>query len=82
MEWLDGQRSHWPAEYAIGVLEGESFADLAAHHIVRVQDVGLSGADDLTILQWAAEQGRILLTHAEWSTDGKWEGQVRYLPLR
>jgi hypothetical protein len=31
--------------------------------IVRVQDAGLSGADDPTILQWAAEQGRILLTH-------------------
>lgn len=31
--------------------------------IVRVQDVGLSGADDPTILEWAAEEGRILLTH-------------------
>jgi hypothetical protein len=31
--------------------------------IVRVQDMGLSGADDPTILEWAAEQGRILLTH-------------------
>ena len=31
--------------------------------IVRVQDTGLSGADDPTILQWAAEQGRVLLTH-------------------
>jgi hypothetical protein len=31
--------------------------------IVRVQDAGLSGADDSTILQWAAEQGRVLLTH-------------------
>ena len=31
--------------------------------LVRVQDVGLSGADDPTILNWAAEQGRILLTH-------------------
>ena len=91
--------------------------------IVRVQDTGLSGADDPTILQWAAEQGRVLLTHdvstmtkhayerlqndqrmpgifevprscpiaqaiddllllAECSTDGEWEGQVRYLPLR
>lgn len=29
--------------------------------IVRVQDTGLSGADDPTILQWAAEQGRVLL---------------------
>ena len=28
--------------------------------IVRVQDVGLSGADDPSVLQWAADQGRIL----------------------
>lgn len=31
--------------------------------IVRIQDVGLSGADDPTILDWAAQQGRVLLTH-------------------
>lgn len=31
--------------------------------IVRVQDVGLAGADDPTVLQWAAEEGRVLLTH-------------------
>lgn len=31
--------------------------------IVRVQDVGLSGADDPTILEWAADEGRVLLTH-------------------
>ena len=31
--------------------------------LVRVQDVGLSGADDPTVLEWAAEQQRILLTH-------------------
>jgi hypothetical protein len=31
--------------------------------IVRVQDVGLSGADDQRVLEWAAQQGRILLTH-------------------
>ncbi len=91
--------------------------------IVRIQDEGLSGADDPTVLEWAAQQGRILLTHdvstithyaytrvragrpmpgifevgrdipintviddiiilAEYSLDGEWEGQVRYLPLR
>jgi Domain of unknown function (DUF5615) len=32
-------------------------------NIVRVQDVGLSGADDPTILEWAAQANRILLTH-------------------
>ena len=31
--------------------------------IVRVQDVNLSGADDPTVLAWAAEKGRIVLTH-------------------
>ena len=31
--------------------------------IVRVQDVGLSGADDPSLLQWAADQGRIIVTH-------------------
>ena len=30
---------------------------------MRVQDVGLSGADDPTVLRWAAQHGRILLTH-------------------
>jgi hypothetical protein len=32
-------------------------------NIVRIQDVGLSGADDKTVLAWAAAQGRPLLTH-------------------
>ncbi len=31
--------------------------------IVRVQDVGLIHADDPIILEWAANEGRILLTH-------------------
>jgi hypothetical protein len=31
--------------------------------IVRVQDAGLSGADDPTILEWAARESRVLLTH-------------------
>ncbi|MGB7415771.1 MAG: DUF5615 family PIN-like protein [Thermosynechococcaceae cyanobacterium] len=31
--------------------------------IVRVQDVGLIHADDPTILEWAANHQRILLTH-------------------
>jgi hypothetical protein len=31
--------------------------------IVRVQDIGLSGADDPSVLQWAANQGRIVITH-------------------
>lgn len=31
--------------------------------IVRIQDVGLIGKDDQSILQWAADEKRILLTH-------------------
>ena len=31
--------------------------------LVRVQDIGLSGADDPTVLEWAAQHQRILLTH-------------------
>ena len=31
--------------------------------IVRIQDVGLSSADDPTVLEWAAQENRILLTH-------------------
>lgn len=91
--------------------------------IVRIQDVGLSGADDPAVLEWTAQMGRVLLTHdvatmtryayervrdgesmpgvfevgravpigraiedilllAEYSLDGEWEGQVKYLPLQ
>ena len=31
--------------------------------LVRVQDAGLSGADDPAVLAWAARERRILLTH-------------------
>lgn len=31
--------------------------------LVRVQDVGLGGQDDPTVLEWAARERRILLTH-------------------
>jgi predicted nuclease of predicted toxin-antitoxin system len=35
--------------------------------LVRVQDAGLQRAPDPDILEWAASQGRILLTH-DWKT--------------
>lgn len=41
-----------------GLLLRRSDLDLA-----RVQDVGLEKADDTTILAWATENNRILLTH-------------------
>jgi hypothetical protein len=31
--------------------------------IVCIQDVGLSGEDDRVVLEWAAQAGRVLLTH-------------------
>lgn len=31
--------------------------------IVRIQDASLSGADDPTVLEWCAREGRVLLTH-------------------
>src|SRR5438552_13659882 len=35
----------------------------AAVDILRAQDAGLSGADDPAVLEWAAQTGRVLLTH-------------------
>jgi hypothetical protein len=32
-------------------------------NIIRIQDVGLSGKGDETVLEWAAKENRILLTH-------------------
>jgi len=37
--------------------------------IVRVQDVGLQTKDDNSILEWAASQGRVLVTHDRGSMD-------------
>ena len=31
--------------------------------IVRVQDIGLRGADDMDVLAWAAGERRVLVTH-------------------
>jgi hypothetical protein len=31
--------------------------------VVRAQDVGLSGVDDPGVLEWAAQAGRVVLTH-------------------
>jgi len=31
--------------------------------LIRVQDVGLSGTDDAAVLEWAALENRILITH-------------------
>jgi hypothetical protein len=34
---------------------------IAELDVVRVQDTGLSGADDVTVLEWAAREQRVLL---------------------
>lgn len=31
--------------------------------LVRIQDVGLAGVDDPSVLSWAAQEERVLLTH-------------------
>jgi hypothetical protein len=31
--------------------------------IIRIQDAGLSGSTDQTVLEWCADSGRVLLTH-------------------
>jgi hypothetical protein len=35
----------------------------ASLDILRVQDTPMSGADDLSLLEWATEHERVLLTH-------------------
>ena len=40
-----------------------AYYDKPSLDIVRIQDVGFSGADDPIILEWAAQEGRALLTH-------------------
>ena len=41
-----------------GILRRQPDAD-----IVRIQDVGISGAHDSIVLEWAATEQRVLLTH-------------------
>jgi Domain of unknown function (DUF5615) len=45
--------------------------------LVRVQDVGLRTANDPTILEWAANEQRILLTHDEETMIGYAYARVR-----
>lgn len=48
-------------------LDGDIIRGLFRHRpgidLVRVQDIGLSGADDPTVLEWAATESRIVITH-------------------
>ena len=50
--------------------------------IIRVQDAQLKGADDPTVLAWAAEQNRVLLTHdAKTMTKYAYERVTAGLPM-
>ncbi len=50
--------------------------------VVRVQSVGLKGADDPTVLEWAATEGRVLVTHdVRTVTRYAWERVDRGLPM-
>ena len=50
--------------------------------ILRVQDAGLRGANDPTVLEWAASEGRVLLTHdANTLTAFAYERIARGLPM-
>ena len=60
-----------------GVLRRKPDAEIA-----RVQDVGLRGADDPTILEWAASENRVLLTHdVETMTDYAYQRVKAGLPM-
>jgi predicted nuclease of predicted toxin-antitoxin system len=50
--------------------------------IVRIQEVGLSGVDDQAVLEWAAQEGRILLTHDKRTmTKFAYERVTKALPM-
>ena len=60
-----------------GLFRRESELDL-----VRVQDVGLAGADDPTILDWAAAENRVILTHdAETMAGHAYERVIQGRPM-
>ena len=51
--------------------------------LVRVQDSGLTGADDPAVLQWAADEDRVLLTHdVATMPDFAYERIAADLPMR
>jgi hypothetical protein len=55
---------------------------IAGLDIVRVQEVGLTGADDPTVLAWAAAEGRVLITHdVATITRYAWERVEAGLPM-
>jgi hypothetical protein len=50
--------------------------------LVRIQDVGLRSGDDPSILAWAAQEGRLVLTHdVSTMTDHAYERVRENLPM-
>lgn len=52
-------------------------------NVVRVQDAGLSGADDPTVLEWAAQQGRVPRKDSRYIfsyASDRWSNFMKYLP--
>jgi predicted nuclease of predicted toxin-antitoxin system len=49
--------------------------------VILIQDVGLRTEDDPVILAWAAEGGRVLLTHDIRTMPGFAAQRIEYLPL-
>jgi hypothetical protein len=45
--------------------------------LVRIQDVGLSGISDPQLLEWAAREGRVILSHDVRTLRGFAENRVR-----
>ena len=51
-------------------------------NLVRVQDAGLAGADDPSVLDWAASENRVLFTHdVATMTDFAWQRVVAGKPM-
>jgi Domain of unknown function (DUF5615) len=46
-----------------GIVVSELFKQMPDLDLVRAQDVGLERADDRRLLEWAAAEDRVLLTH-------------------
>lgn len=50
--------------------------------IITVQEAGLSGASDKDVLEWAAGEGRVLITHdVSTLTKHAWERVEQALPM-
>jgi len=50
---------------------------------MRVVDVGLGGKPDLKVLEWAAREGRVVVSRYEvLLLPSSWQGELKPRPLR